>query len=206
MGNNHKSEGGNRTGRSSRRRLLKTVGAGAVGVPIVSGTAAAGGYDHAETDDHEWGMSDYYNWDGNYEVQVSWSWYTDGDSHDDSTINDGVGIYWDDDKWELITADYTHSLEVTFDGTKIDSGVKGVAWEHDQYAAVHDYDDGTSFNAVTELKPKGDYSSYPVYGEYFHTWDDTDINGLGLQSDGFYVQWETSGEQWDKHKDYYPLR
>jgi hypothetical protein len=173
---------------------MKTVGIGATGLIGVTGTAAA----KAHPSNHSWGLT-YYDAMEGYDISVFWEWNTNypGDA---TRPNDGVGIYWDDDKWEVLNADYGSSKEVFYDSKGVSNGNEKVSWEHDQEEAI-EYEMDTKFSATTKISPIDGFDTYPVYAEYHHTWNDKSINGLGIGPNGLFVYWENDGDSWDKAED-----
>jgi len=191
---------------SNHRQLLRRTGIGSAILLGTTGTAAA--EDEADNygnkNDHNLTMGSTVKSDG-FEITIGWEWDPDdfGDTgQNDADINDGVGIIYDTRRWELEKPEYDTDNHCYWDGWHTPSSdYHAVSWQYDHEGDY--FDDGLEYRQCSTLLSKKDgHDTYPVQGEYHHTWNDTSIKGLGVGTDSFYVRWENSGEEWTKKQSF----
>jgi hypothetical protein len=179
----------------SRRGFLRK---GAVGAGLLigaTGTAAAEG----EKNDLNFNLSSgrfSSDPDDVRVIRVGWEWTYDDRDDDEADPDDGVGIYWDANRWKIYIQEYdTADKHCSWDGAeKYSEDKEGVSWKYDQQQEYDDNGEGNYRSCATKLKKRDGYNTYPVFGEYHHTWDATRANGIGLESWGFKVEWDDEGK------------
>jgi hypothetical protein len=83
-----------------------------------------------------------------------------------------------------------------------DNNVYGVAYKHQDHAIGVCCGKGTDYNMYSGTVTMGVNSpgchkrTTYFYSSYWHTWSETDINSIGVASDGFSVGWSTSSQHW----------
>lgn len=202
MRNNSEQSGqeNNPSRKYGRRKFLATAGASVVGLSGFAGNAAA----EMDRDNHD---MYFYAWcessssDDEY-VEISWYWENDAWNNGEGPP-DVAGIYWDKRKWDLVTADKSTSARVTFNEVHSSDDMKGVSYYHDDYAAVAWDDDNTEYHAQCELSPTGDWTEDErnIFCDFYHTWNDTSIEGIGLQAYGFHVNLSNDDKKWEKGQE-----
>ena len=172
-----------------------TTGAAVVGSAGATGTALA---DYAQSE-HSLSATIGCASQGSQDeiVYANWDWDSSGSGEEPVDV---VGIYWDDDKWELVTANYSTADNVYFVETKFNDGSKGVEFRHEDWNA----DSSSDYSAASKLRPKGDYDEdvRNVFVKYTHTYKDVNIEDVSVGQDGGDPEWtvtvSSNDKKWEK--------
>jgi len=183
----------------NRRRFLSMAGTAAVGLTAATGTASAKVPKYYHNLDFD--ISCASNDTDNEVLTIKWSW--DEEFYKYPGAEDPVdiaGFWWDDRKWNLVTANYYTSVSVEFNKAHSKDNYRGMTFKFYDKSAKHHGNSDETYYAKIEISPRDGWTENErnVYCDYYHTWNDTYIDALGVSTDGIYVDLGNDDKKWHK--------